>query len=82
MTRSKLDIFAQILDKAKTGTTKTGLVYQANLNQKLATSALRLLVDLDLMLVRTNSPTSYVTSDKGLKFLREYAHLHELMESK
>lgn len=80
MTRSKLDIFAQILEKSKKGSTKTNLIGQANLNQKFATSALELLVDLDLLTARSNSPTSYFTSDKGLKFLQEYEHMQNLLE--
>jgi predicted transcriptional regulator len=82
MTRSKLDIFAQILEVAKSGKTKTAIVSQVNLNQQLATSTLKLLLDLDLVSEKRNSPTAYLTSERGLRFLREYQYLRQILESK
>lgn len=82
MTRSRLDICAQILEATKCGKTKTAIVCQVNLNQQLATSTLKLLVDLDLVSERRNSPTAYLTSKRGLQFLQEYQNLRRVLESK
>jgi len=82
MTRSKLDIFAHVLEAARNGTTKTRIVSQANLNQKFVTYSLSLLVDLDLLAETRNSPVSYNTTEKGFRFLHEYRLLLGLLESK
>ena len=82
MTRSKLDIFAEVLEATKIGKTKTAIVSQVNLNQRLATSTLKLLVDLGLVSERRNSPTAYLTSERGLRFLQEYENLRRILESK
>jgi predicted transcriptional regulator len=79
MPRSKLDIFAQVLEMAKNGTTKTRVVSQANLNQKLATYLLSLLVNLDLLAEKHNSPVSYCTTEKGFRFLNEYRRIQKLL---
>jgi len=81
MPRSKLDIFAEVLEMARGGTTKTRIVSQTNLNQKLATYSLSLLVDLDLLVATHNSPVSYGTTEKGLRFLHEYRRLQMLLDS-
>ncbi len=82
MTRSKLDIFAEVLETAKVAKTKTAIVSQVNLNQQLATSTLKLLVDLGLVSEGRNSPTAYLTSERGLRFLQEYQNLQRTLESK
>lgn len=81
MPRSKLDMLAEVLLIAKEGTTKTRLVSRANLNQKLTTHALSLLLDLDLLATTYNSPISYGTTEKGLRFLDEYRRLKILLDS-
>jgi len=81
MLRSKLDIFAKVLETARNGTTKTRITNEANLNHKFATHSLRLLVDLDLLAETQNSPISYGTTEKGFRFLDEYRRLQRLLES-
>jgi len=82
MQRSKFDVFAEVLEIARNGTTKSRIVSQANLNQKTATCSLRLLVNLNLLARTQNSPISYDTTEKGLQFLHEYRRLEQLMNSK
>jgi len=79
MTRGRLDIFAQILEMAIGGTTKTRLISQANLNHRVTTLSLNLLVDLDLLSETHHSPTSYGVTEKGLRFLHEYRNLQTLL---
>jgi len=79
--RSKLDIFAEVLEIAKNGTTKTRIISQANLNRKLATCILHLLADLDLLAEAQNSPISYCTTEKGFRFLHEYRYIQGLLNS-
>jgi len=81
MPRSKLDILAEVLETARSGTTKTRIVSQANLNQKLTTNMLSLLVDLNLLAATQNSPISYGTTEKGLRFLHEYRRMQRLLDS-
>jgi predicted transcriptional regulator len=82
MLRGKLDIFADVLEVARKGATKTRIISQANLNQKVATCSLSLLVDLDLLAEKHNSPVSYITTEKGLRLLQEYHHMKRLLDSK
>lgn len=81
MPRNKFDIFAKVLEMAKKGTTKTRIVSQANLNQKVAKHSVRLLLDLNLLVETHNSPVSYFTTEKGLRFLYEYNSLKRLLNS-
>jgi predicted transcriptional regulator len=82
MPRSKLDILAEVLEIARNETTKTRIVGAANLNQKIATYSLNLLVDLDLVTERHNSPLSYHITEKGLGFLNEYRRLQKILNTK
>jgi predicted transcriptional regulator len=81
MPRSKLDILAEVLEIARNETTKTRIVGAANLNQKIATQSLNLLVDLDLVTERRNSPLSYRITEKGLGFLNEYHRLQKILNT-
>ena len=81
MLRSKLDILAEVLETAKGGTTKTRIVSQANLNQKLTADMLSLLMDLNLLAATQNRPISYGTTEKGLRFLYEYRRMQRLLDS-
>ena len=74
-------MLAEVLETARNGTTKTRVVTKANLNQKLATSMLSLLLDLNLLTATHNSPTSFSTTEKGFRFLREYRRLQSLLDS-
>ncbi len=82
MSRSRFDMLAEVLETARGGTTKTRIVTEANLNQEIATHMLNLLVDLDLLAARHNSPISYGTTEKGFQFLDEYRRLKRLLDSR
>jgi predicted transcriptional regulator len=73
--RNKLEIIATILDICDNGSTKTGIVYQANLNFKTVDPYLNLLVKNDLVKKDLKSPKLYKTTNKGNR-LR--AHINEL----
>jgi len=81
MPRSKLDLLAEVLEKSRKETTKTKIVTSANLNQTLATHSLNLLVNLELLTERHNSPTSYCTTEKGIQFINEYRRLQKLLNA-
>ena len=81
MPRSKLDLLAEVQEKSRKETTKTKIVTSANLNQTLATHSLNLLVNLELLTERHNSPTSYCTTEKGIQFINEYRRLQKLLNA-
>lgn len=64
--RSRLDIIIDILEVAKDGVNKTGIVYGANLNFRLADKYLALLIKHGLM---ENRQDKYITTDKGKMML-------------
>ncbi len=66
MRRSRLDIIINILEVAKEGVHKTGIVYKANLNFKLADRYLDLLQKYGLI---ENRLDKYIITDKGKIFL-------------
>lgn len=68
MRRSRIDIIIDIMDVAKNGVNKTGIVYRANLNFKLADKYLGLLQKQGLV---ENNMDKYTTTDKGRKFLEQ-----------
>jgi len=75
MSRSKLDIFAQLLEIAKNGATRDRITSQIDVHEKIVDSSLSLLTDLDLLKEAHNSPVSLVTTERGLQFLTEYQGL-------
>ncbi len=68
MNRSRLDIIIDVLEAAKIGVNKTGLVYKTNLNFKLADKYLEILQDQGLVEKRLDK---YITTDKGKTFLQK-----------
>jgi len=81
MPKTKLDMLAEVLEIAKDGTTKTKIVTQANLNQKLATHMLSLMTDLDLLAATQKNPIHYCTTERGFRLLCEYRNLRKLLDS-
>ncbi|VVB93123.1 Winged helix-turn-helix [uncultured archaeon] len=69
MNRSRIDIIIDILEVARAGTNKTGIVYKTNLNFKLAERYLDLLQNRGLV---ENRIDKYITTEKG-KILLERA---------
>ncbi len=70
--RCKLDIVIEILDVTSSGTTKTKIVYGANLNFVIATKYLDLLQEKGL--IRTNG-NRYEITEKGKKFVENAKEL-------
>ncbi len=68
MKRSRIDIIIDVLEDAKMGVNKTGLVYRTTLNFKLANNYLELLQNQGLVEIRLDK---YVTTDKGKAFLQK-----------
>jgi len=68
MKRSRIDIIIDVLEAAKIGVNKTGLVYRTNLNFKLANKYLEILQNQGLLEKRLDK---YRTTDKGKAFLQK-----------
>ncbi len=68
MRRSRIDIIIDVLEAARTGVNKTGVVYKTNLNFKLADKYLELLQNQGLV---ENRVDRYITTEKGKIFLEK-----------
>jgi predicted transcriptional regulator len=77
MRRSSLDIIIDILEVTKEAVHKTGIVYKANLNFKLADKYLDLLQKYDLI---ENKSDKYVATEKGKGFLEKAKELIQHLE--
>ena len=83
--RNRIQITADILDIAKTGSRKTKIMYLGNLSFDLLQKYLDMLVNYELLEVHGGSEKSYVATEKGKKFLEDYRELQkyaEMVESK
>jgi len=72
--RSRLEIYAEILDKARMPQRKTGLVYGVNSNFAWLSEALEVLVGAGLI---TQVGSGYTTTQAGLAWLKMYKQLAE-----
>ena len=81
MPRTKFDLIAHMLKTARNGTTGEKIAVQTKLHQELVADSISLLTDLNLLTEKHNSPTSLVTTPRGLKFLRDYQKLTEKLAS-
>lgn len=77
MKRSRIDIIIDVLDVAKMGVNKTGLVYKANLNFELANNYLEILQNQRLVEKRLDK---YITTDKGKAFLQKAKEVNLYLE--
>ena len=77
MPKSKLDLFAQLLEAAKNGTTEDQVASHVGMHQELLDDSLCLLEDLSLLTKAHNSPISFTTTQKGLRFLQDYQRLKQ-----
>jgi predicted transcriptional regulator len=68
MKRSRIDIIIDVLEVAKMGVNKTGLVYRTNLNFKLANNYLEILQNQGLV---EKMLDKYITTDKGKTYLQK-----------
>ena len=69
MRRSRNRIISEILDVCRTGSNKTRIVYQANLNFKTVNPYMDLLIKNNLLEVKPGKNVLYETTDRGISFL-------------
>ena len=69
MRRNNLDICADILRVSKGGSKKTHIVYQANLNFKMAKRYLDKLLEKELLEQKGNQ---FFKTEKGSRFIEQY----------
>ncbi len=78
--RNRMEIVANLLSIAKTGTLKTHLMYKANLSYVMITEYLDYLQESGLIIeiVRQDGTKLFQTSQKGQKYLEVYNLLQEI----
>jgi predicted transcriptional regulator len=69
MKRGREEIIARLLSLCSEGTTKTRLVYDANLNTKTIKPYLELLVKNGMVEIKEEQNDMYITTDKGEELL-------------
>jgi predicted transcriptional regulator len=80
--RDTLFIVAEILETAKKGTTKTHIMYDANLSFQLVNEYLKFTLEVDLLEERIeNNKQLYKATEKGVNFLERIYDLVTLLES-
>jgi predicted transcriptional regulator len=78
--RGRLLIFAEILDVAKRGASKTRIMYKVNLNFKGIGEYLSFMLKTRLLTETSeNDRTTYKATEKGLAFLDNYGQLMQLI---
>jgi len=81
--RSDIDIMANILSEANTGTKKTRIMYRCNLSHSQLQVYLQVLRDLGFLASHSKKEGAklnyFKTTSKGLKFLDAYHALKSLM---
>jgi len=75
--RSSFDIIAEILKVSKNGAKKTRIMYACGLSYNFVQKYLELLMETGLL----SSDSSYVTTEKGIGFLRNYQTLELLLNT-
>lgn len=79
--RSRLSIIAKVLEVGKKGALKTQIMYQASLSYSQLNKYLSLLLDRNLLeAVKASEKTTYKTTNKGLRYLRRYRKIRELLK--
>jgi len=76
--RSALEICADILRVARDGVKKSHIIYQANLNFNLGQKYLDQLTSSGLIHGPKGRDRAYVTTEKGMTFLKHFESLEEL----
>lgn len=79
--RSRTEIVAMILQSARTGTTKTRIMYKAYLSYTQLKEYLKFLQDNNLIKYEEGAQTYRVT-EKGRHFLHAYDEISNLVSSK
>jgi predicted transcriptional regulator len=76
--RSRTEIVAMILESARTGATKTKIMYKAYLSYTQVKEYLTFLQDNELIKYEEGTQL-YKISEKGYKFMRSYSEISELV---
>jgi predicted transcriptional regulator len=77
--RTRIEIISQILEIANGGVTcKTRIMYKANLSYAQLKEYLRTLSDKDLLSYDLDTRT-FKTTERGLRFLKTYSHLNDII---
>ena len=76
--RSRTEIVAMILEAARSGATKTKIMYKAYLSYTQVKEYIVFLQDNELLAYEPGTQL-YKTSEKGYKFLRSYSEISELV---
>jgi predicted transcriptional regulator len=76
--RSRTEIASMILDAARTGSTKTKIMYKAYLSYTLVKGYLEFLQENDLIKYEKLTK-QYRITDRGLKFLHSYDQIIDLL---
>jgi predicted transcriptional regulator len=77
--RNKNEIISEILNICLDGASKTKIVYQANLNFRTVNPYLKLLVQNELLLTRTEPRLLYKTTNKGKVLLENYSRIKDII---
>jgi len=73
--RNRFQITQAILEVAREGAGKTRIMYRANLSFKLLEDYLAALVRSGLLKVKEGERRMFLTSERGLQFLRDFEDL-------
>jgi predicted transcriptional regulator len=76
--RNRIDIIAELLDAARSGATKTKMMYKAMLSYGQLKEYLQMLTENDLI-VYHDATQRFTTTDKGYQFIKRYEDLSELI---
>ncbi|KXA95302.1 hypothetical protein AKJ36_00975 [candidate division MSBL1 archaeon SCGC-AAA259I07] len=77
--RSRLDVYADILEAVKGGSKKTHIVYQANLNFKRCKKYLDNLRGNGLIKAESNPPLVWSITEEGKEFLKKYDDMRDIL---
>ena len=78
--RSRTEIVAMILEAANGGATKTRIMYKAFLSYAQLREYLSVLIENNLLEYLEGSQT-YITTEKGLNFLKMHNEIGELLQT-
>ena len=78
--RDRLYIIAEILNIAKGGSLKTQIMYRANLSFAQLNEYLNFLIKMEFLeITKENRKNTYVTTNKGDRYLEKYKDLANLL---
>ncbi|KXA96882.1 hypothetical protein AKJ38_02385 [candidate division MSBL1 archaeon SCGC-AAA259I14] len=77
--RTRMDVYADVLESVRDASRKTHIVYEANLNFKRCKKYLNKLKENGLVEVQSQSPLAWVITEKGKDFLEEYNKIRDML---